>query len=87
MRTARRHPLNAKSVFIDAPDLLALISTRGYHQAKGRAELDTERPAQEGERGYIDAQTYLAVLAQELLKCRSELAQLKKELSSLSRAP
>ena len=85
MNTKRKHPLSAKSVYIGASDLLALISSTGYLPAEGRAELDLERPAQEGEQGYIDVQTYIAVLAQELLRCRSDLVKVQRQLEELKK--
>lgn len=80
IKTHRRQLVSARSVCVEAPDLLAIIGTSGHRPAKGKAELDPERPAQEGEAGYVDVQTYLAVLTQELLKCRSELDAMKRLL-------
>lgn len=80
IKTHRRQLVSARSVCVEAPDLLAIIGTTGHRPAKGKAELDLERPAQEGEAGYVDVQTYLAVLTQELLRCRSELAAIKRSL-------
>lgn len=80
IKTTRRQPLSARSVWVSSPDILAALNTRGFQPAKGRAELDTETPAGEGEMGALDLELIIKIILKELAKCHAEQAQLRAYL-------
>jgi hypothetical protein len=73
--TARRQPLDAKSVFITRPELLAALSTTGHPKKAGAAELERDKTAPAGE-GALDLEQIITLLIKELGQCKAELLAL-----------
>lgn len=80
IKTTRRQPLSARSVWVSSPEILGVLNTRGFKPAKGRAELDTDTPAGEGEMGALDLELIIKIIFKELAKCQASQAQLKASL-------
>jgi hypothetical protein len=77
IKTTRKQPLSARSVWVSSPQLLAALSTHGHNPARGRAELDYTTQATAEAPGALDVEQILTLLIKEVAQCRAELVALK----------
>lgn len=77
IKTTRRQPLSARSVWIEAPHILAALSSTGHPPKKGSAELDRASACEPGATGALDLEEIITLLIKEAAQCRAELNALK----------
>lgn len=80
IKTTRRQPLSARSVWVEAPHILAALSSHGHPPRKGSAELDRATSCSADAPGALDLEQIIALLIKEAAQCRAEINALKSRL-------